>query len=104
VTDKHSWERYERLRRITLILWAAWFPYVFVVAWWMRGRWDRFPLPLLLFNVIWFLFLTVVGLRVGYWPCPRCGKPFFLRFGLFKTRGKECPHCRLPYGENGPGR
>ncbi len=98
MNDKHGWANFERLRRTLLILWAAWFPFVFVVGWMMRGRWHQVPPLLVVVIVVWTATVAAIGLRVGFWPCPRCGKPFFLSRWLQRTRGEECPHCKLPYG------
>jgi hypothetical protein len=98
VSDKNSWQRYEELRRIVLLLWASWFPFVFLAGWWTRNSLDRIPPLLVVVIVVWTLGVAGMGLRLGFWPCPRCGKRFFLTSRLQRAGGKECPHCGLPYG------
>jgi ribosomal protein S27AE len=39
----------------------------------------------------------VLFLRLNFWPCPRCGDSFFLKYAMLTAGGKECPHCHLPY-------
>ena len=44
-------------------------------------------------------FVGVLFLCLNFWPCPSCGRFFFLRFGILRAAGKHCPHCGLRYGE-----
>jgi len=100
VSDQGSWARFERLRNLLLVLTAAWLPAVLLAAWWIDGRSGRVPQVLVGLVLVWTLAIAGVGLRLATWLCPRCGKPFFKRYGL-RTFGERCPHCGLPYGSGG---
>jgi hypothetical protein len=36
------------------------------------------------------------GLRYCFWPCPRCGKPFYAAWWLTWPTADRCLHCGLP--------
>lgn len=100
-----TWERYERLRRTTLLAWASLFPLAGLLLVLPRA-WvaSRLPLVVFLIGVPMGVALFALSLRVNFWPCPNCAKPFFLRYGFWRTAGKQCPHCGLNYGEETLGR
>lgn len=43
-----------------------------------------------------FLPFFVAYFRFNYWPCPRCGKAFFVDFFGFHAFTDECRRCDLP--------
>lgn len=95
--DSSVWSSYLRLRRWTLWLWLAWFPFMallFLAPTELRRdfKWIIFGVCLL-----WVVTLMVMFLTLNLWPCPRCQSSFFLRYGILKSSGRECPSCHLPY-------
>jgi hypothetical protein len=94
-----SWQKHSRLQRTVLLLWGLWLPFVGLLLFLPRDWFQQLTPTLFLIGVLWVLALAFLGLRLGYWPCPRCGQPFFVRFGLFYRWKKECPHCGLELGQ-----
>lgn len=96
--EKSTWAAYRKLQRKVLLLWGGGFPVLAILAvlprdWvaWLFG-------PLLVLGLGYGIVLAYLSLRLSFWPCPRCGKLFFLRFGILPTYNKRCPHCGLGYG------
>lgn len=94
-----SWNRYESLRKKLLIVWGAWFPFMLALIVLAHAGLEVPPWAVMIIAVPWSAVTVVLSLRVSYWPCPRCDKPFFVRFALFPAGGKRCPHCGLRYLE-----
>ena len=59
----------------------------------------RLFFPFFVVGLVWSIVLAFLSLRLSYWPCPRCGRLFFLRLGILPTWSKRCPHCGLRYPE-----
>jgi hypothetical protein len=97
MSDRETWTGYRRLQRIALVLWGAWFPAMALLIVLPRDWWVWLWGPLMVVGLCWGAVLAYFALRLSYWPCPRCGKFFFLRFGIFPTWSKTCPHCGLVY-------
>ena len=53
--------------------------------------------------IVWALGLGFTSFVCGYWPCPRCGKPFEARGTLSNAFTSRCMNCRLPKGAATPG-
>ncbi len=93
-----SWDRFRRQRKKLFIVWGAWFPFMLILILLTRAGVAVAPWLVLAVILPWAVVTAVLSLRVTYWPCPQCGKLFFLRFAFFPAGGKRCPHCGLPYG------
>lgn len=44
--------------------------------------------------------ILVQNYRLSHWPCPRCGRHFCWRSGLFNPFAGECMHCGIRIGDN----
>src|SRR5207245_7151129 len=44
-----------------------------------------------LFGGVW----AWMGFRWAFWPCPRCGRPFFYKFPWGNVYRLKCVHCGL---------
>jgi predicted RNA-binding Zn-ribbon protein involved in translation (DUF1610 family) len=53
------------------------------------------PLALLLMPV-WIVGVTIASNRASAFRCPRCGEPFFRRYGYYHVMVSRCLHCQLP--------
>jgi hypothetical protein len=51
--------------------------------------------PVLVVALAWMATFAVTGLRVSFFPCPRCGKHFYMNKYFITTLGRKCPHCGL---------
>jgi predicted RNA-binding Zn-ribbon protein involved in translation (DUF1610 family) len=99
VPDRRSWAEYRKLQRTVLIVWGAWFPVIGILILLPREWWVRLSGPFFVVGLGWGIALAFLSLRLSYWPCPGCGKLFFLRCGILPTWSKRCPHCGLRYPE-----
>jgi hypothetical protein len=96
VSYEEQWREYRRRRLVGYGLWIGWLPYggtlIYLqdsVAW--IGR-NGVPLA-----VGYMLAACVAGLWLSFWPCPSCGRPFFLTtFWFYRHFAKACVHCGLP--------
>jgi len=95
---KTDWIDYRKLQRRVLLLWLCGFLILGVLVLLPRQWFPRHAVPFLVAGSGYAIVLAVLSLRLSFWPCPRCGKLFFLRFGLFPSYSGRCAHCRLPYG------
>lgn len=48
----------------------------------------------------WIAAYGVAGVRAAWFPCPRCGKPFFARWWYRNPFARQCVHCGLPKWAN----
>ena len=54
--------------------------------------------PVVLTFAAWNVALLVTLYRTGFWPCPRCGRPFHVGEGFRNAFARQCIHCGLPLG------
>lgn len=86
------WKELRRVQSIFFMLCLLFAPGVFVLG----IAFDKLfaaSTPTFLVAVAWMVLIGFFGFRLALWPCPRCGRPFMLRWGLF---AKRCPNCKLP--------
>jgi hypothetical protein len=48
----------------------------------------------------WMFSFIVAGIYAGYFPCPRCHKPFFVTWWYRNPFARKCVHCGLPKWAN----
>lgn len=60
-------------------------------GWDRVGRYLIFLVVLPIVGRVWWL-----GISAGYWPCPRCGNPFYIAAGIRWWFADNCLHCGLP--------
>ena len=100
---KKAWTVYKRLNRVHIALcfsaplwYVVCFPFALLVV-------NHFDLPAddshpaLLFLSIgpWLITFLVFHIWFSFWPCPRCGKPFFFKWFLRTMFRRHCVHCGL---------
>lgn len=93
--EKH-WREYRRRRFLAYGFAAAWLPFGIAM---MSLQDDPTIRPYVLPIVLAYMFLGfgIAGLRLSFWPCPRCGRPFSLTtFWRYKHFNPSCRHCGLP--------
>ena len=98
MSDKSPWTDYRKLQRRALLLAGCGFLVLGVLVLLPREWVPRHAGPLLVVGAGYAIVLAVLSIRLSFWPCPRCGKPFFIRFGFFPSYSGRCARCRLPYG------
>jgi hypothetical protein len=50
--------------------------------------------------ICWIAASVVAGVRAAWFPCPRCGKPFFASWWYRNPFARKCVHCGLPKWAN----
>lgn len=51
--------------------------------------------PVIAMAIAWIIIFTWASIRVTFFPCPRCGKHFYMNRYFITTFGRKCPHCGL---------
>ena len=91
-----EWRRYRRLRVTTLVLAAGLLPWTFAVMMLAARLEPPKQSSLILVGVGgWLVGFWLVGMRLSFWRCPRCGKPFGRKMFSGKIVVRECAHCGL---------
>jgi hypothetical protein len=101
-----EWKDYRRRRWMFWSLLLGYLPGVFTIAM-LLEKVLHSTADILLFFVaaIWVVTGIIAQRRLRYWPCPRCGQPFFASrssvriFSLwwfYRPFTNRCVHCRLP--------
>jgi hypothetical protein len=102
MTYAEQWQRYRRLRTTALVLAIGFLPWSFVVMLTAAKLQPPMQSYLILAGVGgWLVGFWFAGMRLSFWRCPRCGKPFGRKLYSGKTFVRECAHCGLPkYAEH----
>ena len=92
-----QWQEYRTRRGLALFAFIGFVPAevaVILVSMLLFNS-DR---PALVFAYCWMAFFFVASRRASRFPCPRCGKMFFLYSGFssYSMFAKKCVHCDLP--------
>lgn len=90
-----TWDDYRRRRRLFWFAFLGYVPVVGVVGSslsWIVGS----DLPAIAVALAWMVFSAFAGVRMKAFPCPRCGKPFFLGPFFQNPLTQRCVHCRWP--------
>lgn len=93
-----AWEEYARLGRTFFSIFILGFFAAPAAAWGLTalGGEGIAGAVFALIGLVWFPTSMVLGARWLFWPCPRCGRPYFFR-GLYRQLGAtRCRHCDLP--------
>src|SRR3954471_8603017 len=89
------WDEYRRRWRVAWVVLLTYLPAVVVLG--VPMKWvTASDLPVALLASAWMTGILLAGWRAGVFPCPRCGRPFFLRGMIGKLLARECVHCGLP--------
>jgi len=90
---EYSWDEFRKLRRGWLLLLALYIP-VGISVGWLSLRLFESAKPAFGLAIAWMVALGIQGFRLIFWPCPRCGKPFLMPWGVFTIK-RRCSHCGL---------
>jgi hypothetical protein len=89
-----SWSIYRRRRRTFRLIIAS-LPAVLGLGY-ALSRLPDSGIPLLVLAILWMLAFAVSCIHMSGTPCPRCGRPFFLRWGELNPFSSQCQHCGCP--------
>jgi DNA-directed RNA polymerase subunit RPC12/RpoP len=89
-----QWKDLRRREWVVVVLFAGYIPSVAGAAWFISSiTTTDSDGPMIAIAIAWMLAIAVAMLRVTYFPCPRCGKHFYM--AAFFVTGRKCPHCGL---------
>ncbi len=100
--SRSTWRRRAQLERL---MWAligvVAISAAALTAWAARsGPSDAGPFAVAAFGAIGAT-IGYLNLRIRFWPCPQCGKPFFVhRLWFADERRRRCAHCSAPGGRD----
>jgi hypothetical protein len=90
----NDWERYRHIRNVAILLWLGILPFV-----WALQLLHHLAVPDEFFGalvVLYFLFWLVSAIRLEFFRCPRCGRPFSLTWWInLSFLARHCIHCGL---------
>lgn len=92
-----AWRDYRRRLRVFVVTSLMGLP-VAAMLWFAasNGRLLQVALAVL---AAWFIAFCVATLRLQLFPCPRCSRPFLLKwFYAWPLAGRQCVHCGLRNG------
>ena len=93
-----DWAEYDELRRKVLGAYLGWIPVALVVTV-LSVVFPAFTPVFIVPALSYLLWFIRVRRQLYQWPCPQCGKPYFVRDRLFNHRrwfALKCVHCSLP--------
>jgi hypothetical protein len=89
-----AWERYRKLRNTAVLLWLGILPFI-----WALQLLHRMVLSEEIFGaliVLYVLFWLVSAIRLEFFRCPRCGRPFSMTWWInLSFLARRCVHCGL---------
>jgi hypothetical protein len=89
------WEDYRERRRLfwfSLLVCFPCFPVIGIPLWLL----FQSDVPISILAGAWLTLFVVAGTRLGSFPCPRCGRPFFKTWWYNNGLATRCLHCGLP--------
>ncbi|WP_404308968.1 hypothetical protein [Neorhodopirellula lusitana] len=90
-----TWDSYRHRRKVFWILILTYLPGVALAAIAMQ-RWTGSDDAAMIAAVAWMAAYGVAGWRCGHFPCPQCGRPFFIWRFTYHVWTGQCLHCNLP--------
>jgi hypothetical protein len=90
-----SWDNYRKRRRLFLIALLGFFPFALLVM---------FPLSYVCQSdtlgyragLAYLVFYGIASLQFAFFPCPKCGKSFFVKWWYNNFFTRQCVHCGFP--------
>src|ERR1700733_11791510 len=89
-----SWREYRKRRNLVLFRFLGYLPVGGVIAFTVRAFGSEIPGMVTAFS--WMVFGAVAGIRFQFFSCPRCGKPFVVKWWYSNIFARPCVHCGLP--------
>ncbi len=96
-TYEQQWREYRKRWIILLIILFTSLPGVLLFALLLQ-RLLHSDIATSIAAFAWMLAFLVAAIRIGTWPCPRCGKSFHSRWLIGNAFTGRCLHCGLPKG------
>jgi hypothetical protein len=93
-TYEQQWREYRKRCIIFLIIFATCIPAVVLVENLLHSDTVFF-----IVSFVGMLAFFVAGIRILTWPCPRCGKSFYVYGSIWRSNPfftGRCLHCGLP--------
>jgi hypothetical protein len=90
-----GWAEYRRRRKLYRLVWLTYIPGVLIIG--LPLSWS-FHSNAAFFAVValWAVAFMAAANYLGFWKCPRCGKPFSRGRWYYNPFARECVHCGLP--------
>jgi predicted RNA-binding Zn-ribbon protein involved in translation (DUF1610 family) len=93
-----NWNEYRQLQRRFFLIWLGYVPGVGAFAIIVNFLFHTF-VPAFIFAVAWMLWFISAAAEWAQFPCPRCGKTFSHREGIFNPHwgpfAWKCMNCGL---------
>ena len=87
-----AWNTYRNRRTVFVCLFLGYLPGALIIS--LISVAIKKPDVLLLpFALVWMVAYALAGRWMAYFPCPRCGLPFFYKGWMYTPWSKECLHC-----------
>lgn len=97
---ENAWREYKRLRNALLLIYLGGVPLVALFGFLGRKLFHTewlFPLG----SMFWFVLCILYFIKLRFWECPRCRKPFYIHIGTHWYRNGFlnigiCRNCGMP--------
>lgn len=94
-----TWEDYRKRRRLMIIALVGYLPVMIatsLVCWWLLSTADCDYVAIV--ALTWLAFFGFTVIRLNQFPCPNCGRAFFLyKYHIGSNPlAKRCLHCDWP--------
>jgi len=89
-----QWNEYRKRRRLFWLVFATYVPGVAIIGV-PLARLFRTGILVGVTAGLWMLAFVVTANYLGFWKCPRCGKPFFRKWWYHNSFARKCVHCEL---------
>jgi hypothetical protein len=89
---RSAWDSYRNRRTVVVGLAVGYLPCAILISF-VSGAIARSNVLVPPFALVWLAAYLLAGHRMAYFPCPRCGMPFFYRRWMYAPWTKECLHC-----------
>jgi hypothetical protein len=89
-----GWVEYRRRRNLYWLVWLTYIPGVLIIglplSWLFHSNIAAFVVA-----GLWMVAYVAAANYLGFWKCPRCGKPFSRGWWYYNPFARECVHCGL---------
>ena len=89
---RNAWDSYRNRRAVLVCLFVGYLPGAIVISFVFAA--NKKPEVLVIpFALAWIVAYVLAGHWIAYFPCPRCGMPFFYKRWMYAPWSKKCLHC-----------